>query len=73
MVMRGVLRGLVVIGAVAATVGLAPVAASADTATGREYGQHVATCARDMGFDGAHNPGTHRGYVGWSAMPHGMC
>lgn len=30
-----------------------------------QYGQHVAACARTMGFDGAHNPGLHRGKSGW--------
>lgn len=29
------------------------------------FGRHVANCAREMGFDGAHNPGMHRGAAGW--------
>jgi hypothetical protein len=33
--------------------------------SGRTFGQHVASCARDMGFDGAHNPGMHQGFAGW--------
>jgi hypothetical protein len=35
-------------------------------ATGRDFGEQVVTCARDMGFNGQHNPGVmHRGYAGW--------
>lgn len=29
------------------------------------FGRHVASCARDGGFDGAHNPSVHRGPAGW--------
>lgn len=32
---------------------------------GQDYGQHVLTCAQTAGFDGAHNPGMHTGFVGW--------
>ena len=32
---------------------------------GRDFGQHLAGCAREMGFDGTHNPGMHRGLAGW--------
>lgn len=32
-----------------------------------DFGQHVTSCVRSMGFDGQHNPGMHRGYSGWSA------
>ena len=39
--------------------GTAPAAASDD------FGQHVAACARTMGFDGDHNPGMHQGRRGW--------
>ena len=47
-------------------IALVPVTASADTATGREFGQHVATCAQAMGgFSGSHNPGMHHGFAGW--------
>ena len=31
-----------------------------------QFGQHVRTCAQDMGFDGEHNPGMHQGAQGWS-------
>ena len=41
--------------------------ASAQPAPGvQNFGSHVASCARDMGFDGAHNPGMHRGAAGWT-------
>ena len=40
--------------------------ASARPAPGvQSFGGHVASCAREMGFDGAHNPGMHRGAAGW--------
>lgn len=60
----------VMVGALAAaTVSLMPVAALADTGaapTGRDFGQHVAMCAREMGgFTGSHNPGMHQGFAGW--------
>ena len=29
------------------------------------FGQHVQSCARDMGFDGDMNPGMHTGLAGW--------
>lgn len=66
----GIVRGLLVLGAVVAAVGLAPTAASADAADGQEYGAHVAACAQEMGFDGIHDPGMHSGYAGWSGMHH---
>lgn len=52
---------------VAATaMALVPVTASAQTGTGRDFGQHVAQCAQLMGgFSGSHNPGIHRGFAGW--------
>ena len=60
----------VTVGALAAAaVGLMPVAAFADSGaapTGRDFGQHVAACAHEMGgFIGSHNPGMHRGFAGW--------
>ena len=30
-----------------------------------DFGQHVAVCAKDMGFTGDHNPGMHQGRAGW--------
>ena len=40
--------------------------ASAKPASGAEnFGNHVSRCARDVGFDAAHNPGMHRGAAGW--------
>ena len=30
-----------------------------------EFGQHIANCAQEHGFDAAHNPGMHRGRAGW--------
>jgi len=60
---------MMIVGVVAAVVGVGSTAgASVDTA-GREFGQHVSHCAQTIGFDGAHNPGMHRGYAGWDGMP----
>jgi hypothetical protein len=64
----GIVRGLLVSCAVVAAVGLAPSAASADTASGADYGEHVTCAAQTMGFDGVHNPGMHTGYAGWGDM-----
>jgi hypothetical protein len=38
---------------------------SAQAGTGKEFGEHVSTCAQTMGFHAGHNPGTHNGYAGW--------
>ena len=43
---------------------------AARTATGREYGTHVADCAQTMGFSADHNPGMHHGFAQW---PGGTC
>jgi hypothetical protein len=60
----------IAVAALAGAVGLVPgtaLAASSSDTTGREYGQHVASCAHEMGgFDGAHNPGMHHGFAGWT-------
>ena len=63
--MRRMFRKLVAAGAVTAVLVLTPAIASAGTGTGREFGQHVVTCAQTMGFDGTHNPGMHQGFAGW--------
>ena len=68
--MRSLLRSLTMLGAVALTMGLVPVAASADAATGAEYGQHVSHCAHAMGFSGEHNPGMHQGFADVGDMEH---
>jgi hypothetical protein len=57
--------------AVGAVVVLTPLAALADTPApaGAEFGEHVSTCAREMGFSGTHNPGVHhQGFAGWDGM-----
>ena len=54
--------------AVALAVGGLSVAgsAAAQASSGSpEFGQHVAQCAREMGFNGTHNPGMHQGASGW--------
>lgn len=56
------LTGMAALAAVAILTG--GTAASAEAPD--EFGQHVQTCARTMGFDGEHNPGMHRGAHGWS-------
>lgn len=55
------------------TVGLALLGAGTATAanSGQDYGQHVRTCAQEMGFDGMHNPGMHQGFAGWN--PEHVC
>ena len=45
---------------------LLPVPASA----ANDFGQHVAVCAKDMGFTGDHNPGIHQGRSGWDRDAH---
>jgi hypothetical protein len=36
------------------------------TTAGRDYGQHVVSCAHEMGgFDGTRNPGIHHGFAGY--------
>jgi hypothetical protein len=62
-------RTLATIAITAATLALAaPAAAVADSASGRQFGQHVRVCAQTMGFTGEHNPGMHHGYAGWNDM-----
>lgn len=65
----GMLRRLIAVAGTAAVLAAAvPGAAVAQpdgAASGRDFGQHVASCAREMGFGGAHNPGVHRGFAGW--------
>jgi hypothetical protein len=44
----------------------AALAGSSPDTTGQDYGQHVVSCAHEMGgFDGTHNPGMHHGFAGW--------
>jgi hypothetical protein len=43
-------------------------AATTDT-TPTNFGQHVRTCAQEMGFSGDHNPGMHHGAAGWDGTP----
>jgi hypothetical protein len=45
-----------------------PTTAWAADITGRDFGQHVRTCAQTMGFSGDHNPGMHAGFAGWNGM-----
>jgi hypothetical protein len=68
--MRLTTRWAVITGIVAVVTGAAaPTVANADDApSGRQFGQHVMTCAQTMGFDGEHNPGMHRGLAGWNGM-----
>ncbi len=55
----------VLVGAVVLVPGTA-LAGSAPTTAGRDYGQHVASCAHEMGgFGGTHNPGMHHGFAGY--------
>lgn len=64
--MRGLIKVWTAVVVTAAAIALIPVTASAETATGRDFGQHVASCAQLMGgFSGSHNPGMHQGFAGW--------
>ena len=64
--MRGLIRVWAAVAVTAAAIALIPVTASAETTTGRDFGQHVANCAQLMGgFSGSHNPGMHQGFAGW--------
>ena len=38
----------------------------ATAADGSGYGEHVVSCAQDAGFGGAHNPGMHEGFHGFT-------
>ena len=31
----------------------------------QNFGGHVSSCAREMGFNAGHNPGRHQGAAGW--------
>ena len=67
--MMRVKTSMVIVGAVAAVVGVGSTAGAAADTSGREFGQHVSHCAQTMGFNGQHNPGMHQGYAGWDGMP----
>ena len=43
------------------------IGAASPAAAGSDFGQHVSTCSRTMGFSGQHNPGMHQGFHGWDA------
>ena len=64
--MKGINKLWMAVLLAATAIALVPVTASAQTATGRDFGQHVAQCAQLMGgFSGSHNPGMHHGFAGW--------
>jgi hypothetical protein len=62
-------RTLILSGLMPATIGVllvaSPTAGAQTVPAGSEFGHHVAECAQTMGFDGAHNPGMHRGVSSW--------
>ena len=39
--------------------------AGAPASAESDFGEHVSTCARTMGFNADHNPGMHQGRHGW--------
>lgn len=49
---------------------LAPRTAALGVSEGSTFGHHVSQCAQDIGFDGMHNPGMHRGISGTPADHH---
>ena len=54
------------VGSIAVAALLVSGLAGAKPASGAgNFGNHVSVCARDVGFDAAHNPGMHRGAAGW--------
>ena len=67
--MRRIVRSVVVFAVAGAGVLAATPAQAADS--NADFGQHVSTCARTMGFNSAHNPGVHHGKTGW--MPTSTC
>ncbi len=50
-------------------VGLLAFTAVPALAAAPNFGSHVRTCAQEMGFNGTHNPGMHRGAAGWDGQP----
>lgn len=58
-------RILIFAAAAAAGTALA-IPSSAAAADGREFGGHVVNCVETVGLDGAHNPGMHQGYDGFT-------
>jgi len=68
-IMRRLSRAAVVV--FLAGVGVLATAPAQAANTEADFGQHVATCATTMGFDGMHNPGMHHGKSGWD--PRHMC
>lgn len=57
-------------GVLAVVLGAGIAVAEPSPATPAPFGQHVRTCAQDMGFDGRHNPGMHRGASPWHSGTH---
>ena len=68
MMRRRLVSSLVVAGALATTLSVPAVSASAESDMGLDFGQHVSDCAQAMEFDGTHNPGMHQGFTGWAPM-----
>lgn len=68
MEMRTLLRALAVVSL--AGVGLLSAAPAQADVTNDDFGRHVVQCT-EMGLDGTHNPGMHRGITGWQdhSMP----
>lgn len=64
--MKGISKLWVALLVAMAAIALVPLTVSADSGSGRDFGQHVANCAQLMGgFSGSHNPGMHQGFAGW--------
>lgn len=62
--MRTIIKTLIAVSLIGSSL-LVAAPAQAAPAPAASYGQHVAGCARGMGFDGTHNPGMHHGKAGW--------
>ena len=66
--MRTAERVLVIVATTTALALPAAPALAGPLSTSNAFGQHVSTCAQDMGgFTGTHNPGMHRGAAGWDS------
>lgn len=59
----------VIAGAALTLAVVASAAWAASPAAASSFGQHVHTCAQQVGFSAEHNPGMHRGAAGWDGMP----
>lgn len=63
---RRLMQGVLAAAIAVATLSVAAPASARPAPGVQNFGSHVSHCARDMGFDRAHNPGMHQGAAGWT-------